>query len=152
MQSFDTNILLPAVEVSNPQHEAAFRFLESIQTAEDVIVSEFVLLELYLLLRNPAVVPKPLSANKAVEICEAYRQHPRWRLVGFPSESRALHDRLWPYLRSQSFGRRRIFDARIALCLQSFGVTAFATANLKDFEGFGFERVWNPLATQASES
>ena len=26
------------------------------------------------------------------------------------------------------------------------GVTEFATANVKDFQGFGFTRVWNPLA------
>jgi len=25
------------------------------------------------------------------------------------------------------------------------GVTEFATANLKDFFGLGFDRVWNPL-------
>ncbi|MFM8358316.1 MAG: hypothetical protein ACKOET_07130 [Verrucomicrobiota bacterium] len=31
--------------------------------------------------------------------------------------------------------------------LRHDGVTEFATANVKDFEGFGFERVWNPLLT-----
>ena len=46
---------------------------------------------------------------------------------------------------SPAFARRRIYDARTALCLRAFGVKEFATANEKDFEGFGFERVWNPL-------
>jgi len=27
-----------------------------------------------------------------------------------------------------------------------FGVTDFATANTKDFQGMGFLKVWNPLA------
>jgi len=27
------------------------------------------------------------------------------------------------------------------------GVTEFTTANVKNFEGVGFRRVWNPLAT-----
>jgi hypothetical protein len=45
----------------------------------------------------------------------------------------------------KSFARRRIYDARLALSLLRQGVTAFATANVKDFEEFGFNRVWNPL-------
>jgi hypothetical protein len=35
---------------------------------------------------------------------------------------------------------------RTALALQAFGVTEFATANVKDFEGLGFAKVWNPIA------
>jgi hypothetical protein len=31
----------------------------------------------------------------------------------------------------------------LALWLRRQGVTEFATANVKDFEGFGFDRVWN---------
>lgn len=39
--------------------------------------------------------------------------------------------------------------ARPALMLRHPGVTEFATANVKDFEGFDFTRVWNALATTA---
>ena len=45
----------------------------------------------------------------------------------------------------QPFARRRVYDARLALSLRRQGVTEFATANVKDFEGFGLARVWNPL-------
>ena len=31
--------------------------------------------------------------------------------------------------------------------IRAFGVTEFATANVKDFDGFGFQKVWNPLPT-----
>ena len=31
--------------------------------------------------------------------------------------------------------------------LLAHGVTDFATANVEDFEGLGFRRVWNPLAS-----
>ena len=31
-----------------------------------------------------------------------------------------------------------------------YGVTDFATANIKDFADLGFGRVWNPLAEDAS--
>lgn len=37
-------------------------------------------------------------------------------------------------------------DANILLSLQAFGVTEFATANLGDFTGLGFSKVWDPTA------
>jgi predicted nucleic acid-binding protein len=50
MISLDTNILLPAVESRNAQHPRAAAFLESLQDRHDVAISEFILLELYVLL------------------------------------------------------------------------------------------------------
>jgi predicted nucleic acid-binding protein len=87
-----------------------------------------------------------LAAAAAVEVVQAYRRHPRWMLLGFDFHSPALHDDLWRIAADRSFGRRRIYDARLALALRRQGVTAFATANVKDFAGFGFGRVWNPVA------
>lgn len=145
MLSFDTNILLPAVEVENSTYPSAAEFIGSLQTRDDVAISEFILLELYGLLRNPAVLANPLSARSAAEVCEAFRTHPRWQLIGFPPDSRTFHDRLWPRLRQSGFARRRAYDLRTALSLLAAGVTEFATVNVKDFEGLGFKRVWNPL-------
>lgn len=145
MISVDTNILLPAIETNNPNHGTAAAFLDSLATRDDVAISEFVLLELYALLRNPAVLPKPLSALNAVAACEAFRRHPRWQVVGFPADSRTFHDLFWPRLGEKDFARRRAYDWRIALSLLQQGVDQFATVNLKDFQGFGFARVWNPL-------
>ena len=45
-----------------------------------------------------------------------------------------------------NIGRRVVFDARLALTLRHHGVTEFATRNEIHFTGFGFARVWNPLA------
>ncbi len=146
MLSIDTSILLPAVEVESADHETAAAFLGSWQSRDDVAILEFILLELSGLLRNPAVLAKPLSAPKAPKVCEAFRAHPRWPLVGFPPGSRAFHDQLWPSLRQRGFGRRRAYDLRTALSLLRNGVTEFATVNVKDFEGVGFGRVWNPLS------
>jgi len=109
-------------------------------------LSEFVLTEFYLLLRNPTILKKPLSAPDAVKVVQSYRQHPRWKIFGFPPSSREVHAGLWQYAATPGIARRRIYDARIALTLRAFGVTEFATANMKDFEGFGFAKVWNPLA------
>jgi predicted nucleic acid-binding protein len=52
---------------------------------------------------------------------------------------------VWRQAAARSFAIRRIIDARLALTLRHHGVTEFATSNEKDFAGFGFARVWNPL-------
>ncbi|CAN5689615.1 type II toxin-antitoxin system VapC family toxin [soil metagenome] len=147
MLSLDTNILLPAIETGNSHHARAVVFLESLQDRKDIAISEFVLLELYGLLRNPAILTKPLSGAAAVDVCEAFRQHPTWQVIGFPSDSRSFHDAFWPKLREKSFARRRAYDWRIASSLLRQGVTEFATVNVKDFDGLGFARVWNPLVS-----
>ena len=144
MLSIDANILLYAYSEAAPEHGAAHAFISSMSAEESVALSEFVLTEFYLLLRNPAVLKKPLSAPDAVQVIQSYRQHPRWKILGFPPTSREVHADLWQQASKAGIARRRIYDTRTALCLLAFGVTEFATANVKDFEGFGFERVWNP--------
>lgn len=145
MTSFDTNILLYAFSRASPCHDRARVFLEDLTPHDDVAVSELVLVELYTLLRNPAVLLRPLSAAAAVEVVQSYRRHPRWMLVGFDTDSTTLHDELWRLAANARFARRRIYDARLALSLRRQGVTEFATANVKDFSGLGFDRVWSPV-------
>jgi len=41
---------------------------------------------------------------------------------------------------------RRIFDMRLAATLRQHHVTQFATRNARDFERFGFARVWDPFS------
>lgn len=145
MIGLDTNLLLAGIEPHHAQHAGARRFLESIAANDEVVISEFVLAELYGLLRNDRAVHKPLDAGHAAATCQAFRRHPRWRLFGFPPDGPALHDRLWQLAANPDFSRRRIYDARLALSLVQQGVTEFATVNVKDFQGLGFNRVWNPL-------
>lgn len=146
MLSIDTNLLLHAFNQDSPVHEAAYTWMLSIQGLEEVAISEFILAEFYRLLRNPKVLKHPLGAAEAVEVIQVYRSHPRWRLIGFPSESRPLHDALWRKAGLRSFAFRRVYDARSALTMIAQGVAEFATVNVKDFEDLGFKRVWNPLA------
>jgi len=145
MISIDANILLYGYCADSPFHEPARVFIESLARREDVALSEFVLTEFYLLLRNPAVLSRPLAAAEATAVIASYRKHPLWKTFGFSPRSRELHDELWQLAAEPNFARRRIYDARTALCLIAFGVTDFATLNLKDFHGFGFRKVWNPL-------
>jgi predicted nucleic acid-binding protein len=145
MISLDTSILLSAVESRNKNHAKAAGFVTSLGGRDDVVISEFILVELYGLLRNPAVLEKPLTADAGVDTCEAFRQHPRWQVVGFSRNSRAFHDQFRPKLRAKDFARRRAYDWRVALLLLDLGVTEFVSVNEKDFQNFGFKRVWNPL-------
>lgn len=146
MVSMDSNLLLYAFNASAPWHPQAASFLADLHAREDVVVSELVLVELYTLLRNPAVVERPLNPLEAARVIAAYRSHPRWRLHGFPADSLSLHDSLWTTAGRPDFARRRIYDARLALTLVQQGVREFATVNVKDFESFGFRRVWCPLS------
>ncbi len=147
MLSIDANILLYSYSEASPHHEKAKAFLVSLTQRDDVALSEFVLTEVYLHLRNPAVLAKPLSPADAVAVIQEYRLHPHWRVFGFPPRSRDIHADLWKAAATREFPRRRIYDLRTALCLQAFGVKEFATSNVKDFEGLGFSRVWNPVAS-----
>jgi len=138
--SIDTNILLYAQNADCAEHAAAFAFVAGCAGRDDVAICELVLVELYLLLRNPAVLKRPLTAEVAAGVCMTYRTNPQWRLI----EQAPVMEQVWQFARQPGFARRRIFDARIALTLLHHGVTDLATANVKDFEGFGFRSVWNP--------
>ena len=147
MISIDTNILLPAIESTNAAHGRAIAFLEMLGARDDVAISEFVLLELYGLLRNPAVLSRPASSSSssAADACEAFRRHPRWQVIGFPADSRGFHDDLWGRLREPGLPRRRAYDLRLSMSLVAQGIDEFATVNVKDFQAVGFTRVFNPL-------
>jgi toxin-antitoxin system PIN domain toxin len=142
MLSIDTNILLYAQNADCREHARASGFLTECASRSDVVLCELVLVELYILLRNPAVVARPLGAKAAAAVCRAYRRHPRWRLV----ENAPVMEQVWTLATGESFARRRIIDARLARTLQHHGATELATVNTRDFAGLGFTRVWNPLA------
>lgn len=141
MISFDTNILLYSLNPRSSWNAKATEFLERSLNEERVVISDYVLVELYTLLRNPAVMKKPLGSAKAAEIALHYLKF----ATVIRAENAQVMDSVWTMAADPSFARRRIFDARLGKTLLHHGVTRFATANVKDFEGIGFEQVWNPL-------
>lgn len=141
MLGIDTNILLYAISESSLEHKRARNYLISLENNTEVVIAELVLVELYVALRNPALFSSPFKAQEAVALCSAFRDHPHWQLV----ENAKVMDSVWKEASQHHFARRRIFDLRLAKTLQCHGVTHFATANIKDFENFGFHKVWNPL-------
>lgn len=142
MISIDTNLLLYSLNRDCAEHAAARAFVDGLAARSDVAIAELVLLELYVLLRNPAVVGRPLEAPAAAAICQAFRRHPRWALV----DTAPVMDRVWAAAARAGVPRRHVFDARLAHTLRDHGVSELATRNTRDFTGFGFARVFDPLA------
>jgi toxin-antitoxin system PIN domain toxin len=139
--SFDTNIAVYACNDGCPEQERAVKFLESLALRHDVAVSEFMLVELYLKLRNAKIFPEPMSAAEAAAVCQSFRSNANWELIGDGPNM----DEVWKQAAKKDFAIRRIVDLRLGLSLLQRGVTEFATVNVKDFEKIGFHRVWNPL-------
>ena len=139
MISFDTNILLYSLLPSSPYFKGANSLIESLSKRNDVVLSEFVLFELYTAVRNPAILDKPLNSKEAHSLISEYRNHTNWLVIGFPDNSKLLHDRIWDFIESNpKISRTRIYDLRLAYSLQSFGVKEFITLNTKDFINLGF--------------
>lgn len=143
MISIDTNIILYFQNRDCAEHSAAVAFLTECADRDDVAICELVLVELYQLLRNPAVLEYPLDAPEAVQVCQAFRRNPRWALI----ENAPVMETVWTFAAQPGVARRRLFDARLAYTLRHHGVQELATRNVKDFDGLGFERVWDPLAS-----
>jgi uncharacterized protein len=144
--SVDTNILVYAFNQDSDVHDIARSFVSGLAPRQDVVIAELVLVELYLLLRNGAVFPKPLDADAAVRVCRSLRANPNWRIV----ECRGVMADVWREAGRVEFPRRRIIDVRLALTLKAAGVTEFATRNTADFAGLGFSRVFDPLVERSA--
>lgn len=143
MLSADTNLFIHAADPDSPSHRRALEFFAGLPAWEDeFVVCELVLVELYMQLRNGAIFVKPYTAREAAAHCQAMKQNPLWRCIDYEAKISA---RLWQWAAETKAGFRQIIDARLALTLRHHGVTKLATANVKDFKSFGFERVWNPL-------
>jgi len=123
------------------EHDRAREVVERLATSQDVVICELVLVELYLLLRNPAILSRPFGPEDAAAVCLDWRDNPYWRLV----DSAPIMMEVWKHASKAGFARRKIIDARLALTLRHHGVTTFITRNTNHFTDFGFDRVWNPL-------
>lgn len=141
----DTNLFIHAADPDSPNHARArefFRVLHSQDDGSEFVLCELVLIELYMQLRNAAVFVKPYTAKESAAYCQALKQNPKWRCVDYDN---AVSTKLWQWASTTKFGFRRIIDARLGLTLRHHGVTHLASANVKDFQEFGFQRVWNPM-------
>jgi toxin-antitoxin system PIN domain toxin len=146
MTSCDTNVLFAALDEASVYHTAARAYLERMMQSEQFALCELVLVELYGLLRNPTVSKHPLNGVDATQIIQRFRSHPCWMILDYPGSQSDVMKRLWALASKADFPYRKVYDARLALTLRHHGVTEFATRNVKDFQGFGFKRLWDPLS------
>lgn len=146
MIAFDSNLLIYALNASAPEQAKARSFFDQLEDLEDeIVVCELVLVETYSAIRSPAIFHHPCTAQQATALLQPFRQHPRWRLVDYPGVPE-VSNAWWQKASDPAFARRHVFDTRLALTLRHHGVTRFATRNVKDFQTFGFEEVWDPLS------
>lgn len=146
MISFDTNLLLYSLNKDCPEYTSARAFFNSLPVEPgQVAVCELVLIELYVLLRNPAVIKQPLDSADAASLIQTFRAHPTWTVIDYPGATSTIMSEVWRIASQRDIGRRVVFDARLALTLRHHGVTEFATRNDSHFSSFGFTRVFNPL-------
>ena len=145
MISIDTNVLLYGLNRDCPEHAAARAFLEACAGRTRRRDRGARARRAYVLLRNPAVVSRPLEADAAAGLCQSFRRHPRWAVL----DSADVMDRVWAAAARPGVARRHVFDARLAHTLLDHGVTELATRNTGDFERFGFTRVFDPVGGKA---
>ena len=101
------------------------------------------MIELYRLLRDPAVLTHPLQANQAAKAVAWYRDTAGWQHCAWEN---GLMEKLQSHWQDDAFPARRGFDLILALTLKHNGVKEFHTRNVKDFEPYGFFNLFNPLA------
>jgi hypothetical protein len=111
MTAIDTNLLFAWLNRDHTRHQPAAEWMTLQSANPDLVICELCLVELYGLLRNPAVVKRPLDGRAAVEVIQRLRAHPHWELVDYPG---GLMNEVWASASGTAFARRRIYDTRLA--------------------------------------
>jgi predicted nucleic acid-binding protein len=143
LSSLDTNILLYAANEDAAEHEVCKNFMQTIVAEpEDWVVADQVYFELYVALRNPKVMERPMSAAQASAHVSTVRNELGIMHCGYRTEcwSQAIQS-----MKEDNFPFRRTHDAVLAATLLAHGVKVFYTRNTKDFLAAGFDQVVNPV-------
>jgi toxin-antitoxin system PIN domain toxin len=143
VNSIDTNVLLYALNEDCPEHGACRALLEDARREpRRWVVAHQVWFELYRLVRNPAVLQKPLDAPRAAAAVNWYRERTGWLSCGFEPDMMGALEAIWS---KKGFAGRNTFDAVLAVTLKCHGVKTLYTRNTKDFLPFGFFAVTDPV-------
>ena len=143
IESCDTNILFHAFDKSGSLFVKARAYLDSQASNRQFALCELVLCELYPLLRREALWEKPMTAQEALRTIQGLRNNEAWRIIDYPG---GLMDDVWKRAAAPQFPKSGVFDVRLAMTLRHYGVTHVATRNVKHFQGYGFEKVYDPTA------
>jgi predicted nucleic acid-binding protein len=83
MLSADTNLFIYAANPDSPRHGDATQFFAGLDPTAEFVIIELVLVEIYMQLRNPAVLRKPLNSADAAGLCFRLRSNPNWQHVDY---------------------------------------------------------------------
>lgn len=142
----DTSLLFYAHNTSVSQHSAARDFVESRVLAvgkEQFVVSHQTLCELFAALTNSILLPRPLTTVQAWEVCRVYLNHPLIQKIAYEPPVMEIIESL---LRDRPQRGKRLFDLKLAATLRYHRVGRLYTYNTKDFAGYDFLTVKNPLS------
>ena len=143
MKSLDTNVLLYALNVDCAEHAKARSLVERALSESDLwIIADQVYFELYSLLRNPAVLSLPLTAEEAADTVAWYRNRSGWLHCAYEPGMMKRVSALWS---DGSFPGRNTFDLVLSVTLASNGVREFYTRNTSDFLPLDLFNVRNPI-------
>ncbi len=143
MKSLDTNILVYALNADCGEYQhAASTLQEALDDPRDWIIADQVYLELYKALRNPRIFGKPYGAEGAFSKVQMLRDHCGLRRCCYGD---VVWDQLATRIQRPDFPYQRTHDAVLAETLLKAGVHTFYTRNTKDFEGYGFASLVNPI-------
>ena len=143
MNRLDSNILIYAVNSGCQEHTSARQVYEKmLNSADRWIISDRVLFELYRGLRNRKVLERPLNHGQALEQIQFLREDSGVQHCAYETTFWRAVTRGFTELERNS---AHLFDRVLAVTLRRHGVETFFTRNEKDFAGFGFKTVINPI-------
>lgn len=126
----DTNVLVYAINLDAPQHEASRAFLEAIRSKklEGVLVIQ-VLLEFFAIITDQKRAAQPLTPESAWQQIDALRSF--MPVLG-------SGDNLIDVLQEIAGSRKGpdIFDSYLAAQMKALGISVLCTYNKKDFTGY----------------
>lgn len=143
MKSVDTNILIYAVNQGCAEHEKARQVYEAMLESPDKwMVCDQVLFEFCRALRNPRILERPLAHLAALEQIRFLREESGVLHCGYEGRH---WEKVVTGMMDEGRGSAHIFDRVLAVTLLANGVRTFYTRNARDFAGFAFDAVLNPI-------
>ena len=143
MKSLDTNLLIYAANESCKEHPVARELAESLLAEpQEWMLADQVLFEYYRALRNPHILERPLTAERAANQVRFLREEAGCLHCAYSLD---LWDAVTPHLSQESLRGIGVFDVILAVTLKANGITRFYTRNVSDFEHFGLFAVIDPF-------
>ena len=141
MMVVDVNLLIYAVNEDAPLHQPAQSWLEAVVSGTETVgLAWTVILAFLRLTTRPGIFQKPLEAQTAFDVVDAWLQQPAVFIVEpTPRHLRTLRDLISPL----GTGGNLTSDAHLAALAIEHGAELCSTDN--DFARFGKLRWRNPL-------